>query len=256
MVEKRDKLRLIFIGIYVLCIFLVGSLFMIGIGAIIANAKGMNTAQIVGYILGTTKGTPTADETYVINTAKGYGNVFAYLVVFISAIFLMKEDFKEDFISLKTNVKFYRLYIPIAVVLFTGIAYLLSYLVGLYVPDSENQTVIENIMKTSAMVPMIISTVIFAPVIEELIYRKCVFYYTRNFKIYVRYIISIILFTLPHILTSIGKFTVGQYFLMTVPYILDAFMLALIYHKGKYNVYTSIACHIANNILAVILVFI
>ena len=65
-----------------------------------------------------------------------------------------------------------------------------------------------------------------------------------------------LLFVLPHILTSIGKFTVGEYFVMIIPYVLDAFMLAFIYHKGKYNVYTSIACHIANNILAVILVFI
>lgn len=255
--KRRNQFRLIYIIIYIFSLVLLGSLFMIIFAAIIAGIRGLNVGNIVNLTIGiNSKYTPTEAELSASFAAKGYGNTAAYLVMFVCAIFFLKDDFKEDFISLKENKKFYIYYILIASVLFTGIAFLISYLIGLAVKDSQNQETIVKIMKTTAMVPMIISTAIFAPVVEEMIYRKCVFYYTRNNKIYFRYAASILLFSLPHVITSIGNFSVGDYFLMCIPYVLDAFMLALIYHKGKYNVYTSIACHIANNILAIILLFV
>ena len=200
--------------------------------------------------------TPSLAEIDASFTAQGYGNTLTYLVTFVFAIIFLRPDLKQDLFSFKEEKKFFIPYTLITMVLFTGLAFLLSYLIGLAVPESENQNTIVNILKTNALVPMIISTVIFAPVVEELVYRKIVFYFARERHIVVRYALSIILFTLPHIISSIGKFSVGGYFLMMIPYVLDAFMLALIYHKGKFNIYTTMLCHIANNILAIILVFI
>lgn len=256
MERNVDKFRLIFVILYVLCTFLFGSLFIMLFSFIIANIRGEDANGVMNVILGNKNYTPSFEEIDCANAAKGYGNALSYLVMFIAAIFLMKTDLKADFISLKENKKFYSIYIIITAIIFTGLAYLISFLVGLGVKDSENQKTIVEIMKTTALVPMIISTAIFAPVIEELIYRKIVFHYTSRFKIVYSYIISIVLFTFPHIISSIGSFNALEYLLMMIPYILDAFMLAFIYHKGKFNIYTSIACHILNNILAIILVFV
>lgn len=254
--KSRDTFRLIYILIYVLSIALLGSLFTLLFGVIISNIRGLNTSDVMSLLLKSNNDGVNIEYIDCCNAAKGFGNALSYFVLFILAIVFLKNDFIYDFNSIRNDKKFYVLYIIISALIFTGIAYLISYLVGLKVTDSVNQKTVVAIMNTTAMVPMIISTIIFAPVVEELIYRKCIFYYSRGYKIYLRYIFSIVCFTLPHVLTSIGKFSVGDYFLMMIPYVLDAFMLAFIYHKGKFNVYTSICAHMLNNILAVILVYI
>lgn len=256
MKKSNDFYKLMFIIIYILCIFLFGSLFTLLFGVIVANARGLGVNGVMYTILKAKDYVSSTAEISASYAAQGYGNAVSYLIMFIFGIFFMRNELKEDFFKFKEEKKFFIPYTAIAAVVFTGLAYLISFLIGLAVKGSSNQTTIENIMKTTALVPMIISTAFFAPVVEELIYRKCVFHFSRNLRIYVRYIISIILFTLPHIISSIGQFSVGAYFLMIIPYVLDAFMLALVYHKGKYNIYTSIACHVLNNILAIILVFI
>ena len=253
--ENRDnRFRLIYIIIYVLCIFLIGSLFSLLFGLIVASIRGVSASGVINAMVKSNN--YTTAELDAANAAQGYGNAFSYLLCFISAIFLMKADLKNDFIELKNNKKFYSIYTAIVAPIFVGLAFLLSYLVGLGVKESTNQETVATIMRTNALVPMIISTAIFAPFVEEFIYRKCVFHFTSRLRIYFRYIISIVLFVFPHVITSIGKFNAGEFMLMMIPYVVDAFMLALIYHKGKYNVYVSFVCHMLNNVLAIILLFV
>ena len=256
MTKNRNLLRIIYIVLYILITFLIGTLFMFMFGAIVSSARGLDTGTIMKILLGDKGNVYTPEELNCAYTAQGYSNALSYLVLFVLAIIMLFPDFKEDILSVRDNKKFYILYTLIAAVIFVGVAYLISFLVTLAVKESENQKTIIAIMKTNALVPMIISTIIFAPVVEELVYRKIIFYYTQNSPIWARYLISIIFFTFPHVITSVGKFAVGEYFLMIIPYLTSAFMLAFIYHRGKYNIYTSIVCHVLNNVLAVILVFI
>ena len=44
--------------------------------------------------------------------------------------------------------------------------------------------------------------------------------------------------------------------LIAIPYLLDGLMLAAVYHLSKKNIYASIAAHMLNNLIAVILVFV
>ncbi len=256
MSKSKDFHKLIFVIIYVLCLFLIGSLFTLLFSLIVAKARGLDFSHVMSALSSDKNYTPSLAEIDASYTAQGYGNAMTYLIAFVCAIIFLRPDLKTDLFSFKEEKKFLIPYTLIAMVVFTGLAFLLSYLMGLAVKESENQNTIVKILKTNALVPMIISTVIFAPVVEELVYRKIVFYFARERHIAIRYALSIILFTFPHIISSIGKFSTGDYFLMIIPYVLDAFMLALIYHKGKFNIYTTMLCHIANNILAVILVFI
>jgi membrane protease YdiL (CAAX protease family) len=48
----------------------------------------------------------------------------------------------------------------------------------------------------------------------------------------------------------------GTWVLISIPYLIDGALLAAIYHLSKKNVYASIAAHMLNNLVAVILVFI
>ena len=256
MKKSGDFYRLMYIVVYVLSLFLLGTLLTFMFGYFVAIARGEDVNGVMSALMKSKNYTPTQAQLNAAYSAEGYGTAVSYLFAFICAIFFMKEDLKTDLNLFKEEKKFFIPYTLICAVVFTGLAFLISYLVGLGVKESDNQNTIVQIMKTNALVPMIFSTAIFAPVVEELIYRKCVFHFARNQRIWVRYLISIVLFTFPHVISSIGKFSVGGYFLMMIPYVLDAFLLALIYHKGKFNIYTTIVCHIFNNILAIILIFI
>ncbi len=254
--KNNNLFKVIYIISYILLTFLIGTLFMLLFAVIIANVRGENTHNVINFLTGNKDIAYTDLERDCAYTAQGYGNALSYMIMFVLAIILLFPEFKEDLFSFKENKRFFIPYTLIASVLFVGLAFLISWLIGFAVKDSENQKTIVAIMKTKALVPMIISTVIFAPVVEEAIYRKLVFHYTPNQPMWARYLISIVLFVLPHVTTSIGKFGVGEYFLMIIPYLTSAFMLAFIYHKGKFNIYTSIICHLLNNVLAIILVFI
>lgn len=185
--------------------------------------------------------------------AQGLLNLFAYLISAIFVVFYMRDDIALDFKDLLNRKKYHALYIPIAGILFMIFAFLLDLLFAQLVTDSENQETIVNIMTSGGAVPMIIATIILAPIVEELIYRKVIFHYFKKKGIWLCYLLSIVLFTLPHMLTTTSN--VGIWVIQSLPYAISAFMLCFIYHKSNYNIYSSIAAHAFNNILAVILVY-
>lgn len=198
-------------------------------------------------------------DIYVRNYAlcNGWANFIGYFLSFLGITISLFYFLKNDFISFKNNFLKLSLYTLISAIVFYAIVSVVDVLVGLGVPDSQNQNTIEIIMQNGGAVPMIITTVILAPIVEELIYRKVVFEYAKKISIPLAYIISIVLFSLPHMLsTDISSVGVGVWLLQLVPYVASAGLLALIYHKSNYNIYTTIIIHLLNNFLAVILIFI
>ena len=239
---------------YVLGILLIGSLFIILCGAIAGAINGSGASRIVDLILNASKReTMTAKEASAYYSAQGFGNALTYIFMAFGVIFFMRDDFITDFKALKENKRFYSINIPCAAVIFAIVAYLISFIFGKFVESSENQNSIELMLKYSGAIPMIFATVLLAPIVEESIYRKCVFYYGRNIPIWLCYLVSSILFTLPHMISSdISNF--GQWALQCIPYLLDALMLCAVYHLSKKNIYAVICAHMLNNIIAVILV--
>ena len=124
-----------------------------------------------------------------------------------------------------------------------------------FVEDSANQAVIEAILNNGGAIPMVLATVILAPVVEELIYRKAIFYYGNKYSVACSYIVSILLFTLPHMLSS-DMSNMAMWLLQCVPYALSGGLLCIIYHKSNYNIYTVILVHMTNNLIACVLAFI
>lgn len=184
--------------------------------------------------------------------SNAWANFLSYLFSFITVGISMIFYLKKDFLDFKQNYKKLIIYTAISTVLFMGISYLVEFLVGLAVNNSQNQNLIVIIMQNGGAVPMVICTVLFAPIVEELIYRKVIFEYGKKIHIAFAYAASIILFTLPHMLTTNSN--IGIWLLQAIPYITSAGLFALIYHKSNYNIYVTIFIHMVNNLIAVLLV--
>lgn len=244
--------------IYLLAYALIGALFLLLSIGIVGAINGAGFGRCVSlYVYSTYSKNPssiTVDEFNAYYTGTGIGNALTYALMAFGVLFYMRDDFKNDFLMIKEKPKFYSIYIPLTSIAFTGIAVGLSILFGKIVGSSENQALIENILKHAGAVPMILSTILLAPIVEEAIYRKCVFHYLNRYPVWLSYVASTILFALPHMITTKASF--GTWCLIAIPYLLDGLMLAGIYHLSKKNIYASIAAHMLNNIIAVIIVFI
>ncbi|MCR5113059.1 MAG: CPBP family intramembrane metalloprotease [Acholeplasmatales bacterium] len=259
-VEEKKSIfapnKLVAIVFYLLGILLLGTVFIIICGAIAGSVSGAGSGRIIELIMDSSKlDTMTNLETNAYYSAQGFGNALTYIFMAIGVIFFMRDEFINDFNSLKENKKFYAIYIPCAAILFAGLAIVISIIFGKIAGSSENQNTIELMMKYSGAAPMIFATILLAPVVEESIFRKCIFYYGRNIPVWISYAVSALLFTLPHMLSSdISNF--GNWALLCIPYLLDALLLCTVYHLSKKNIYSVICAHMLNNIIAVILVFI
>lgn len=188
-----------------------------------------------------------------------FGNFFMYLLLFIVVCFYMRNYLIEDALKLKQNYKKYLWLIPLTIIL----GYLISYFIEMLVSNminntSINQSSIETLIKNGGAVMMFFSVVVFAPIVEELIYRKAIFEFLKKKHIIVSYIISVIIFMLPHMLTTfmeIGYNTLDK-LLLCIPYLSSGLILCAIYHVNNKNIYASWLFHIFNNLISFIIIII
>lgn len=236
--------------IYVLMIFIGITVFSIIFSMIAANSKGIDSNLVASSFFDSNLVTDEIKECQLIG--QSYGNLLAYLIAFAGIVLWQRNDLIDDFQKIKEDKKLYAILIPCFSIGFGGLSILIDYLFGKISDKSQNQSVIELILKTEAAIPMIFATIILAPVVEELIYRKSIFAVTKDISLPMAYISSILLFSLPHMLST--STSVGMWFLQLIPYMLCGGMLCLIYHLSNYNIYVSISAHMLNNLLAVIIV--
>lgn len=249
---------------YVLILFLVSGFITIFFAGFAANKYGIDFQELIEFIsltditeeefLNYVSYKPNLVKASAI--AQGWGNCIGYLLATILVVLFLRDTLKTDFKDLKERRNFHLWYIPLMAIGAYFISLVVEILVSMVVSDSANQFTIEMILQYGGLVPMIFATVLFAPIVEELIYRNSIFKICQNGStsgIVLSYLASIVLFTLPHVLTS-NKDNIGIWLLQCVPYAFSGFLLCFIYHKSNYNIYTSIAAHMLNNLIAVIMV--
>lgn len=250
---------------YIIILFLVAGMITIFLAGIAANRYGLDLDELIDFI-SISEFTEEEFTNYVTNhpnlvsasaISQGWGNFFGYLLSTFLVVFFLRDSLKKDFEDLKERKKFHLCYIPATMVLAYVISLIVEILVGLAASESANQFTIEMILRHGGLLPMIFATVLFAPIVEELIYRKAIFRICNvnndRSGIILSYVLSIALFTLPHVLTT-NKDNFGIWLLQCIPYAVSGFLLTFIYHKSNYNIYTSIAAHMFNNLIAVIMV--
>lgn len=246
MVEAKKK-SFINIIIY-LVIWLIGSLIF---NYLIAYIYSKNTSFTLNEIL---NGNLDSNlELLTVSTkVLMYTNFIVYSLMFIGLIINDFKYLKNDLLNFKNNLFKNIIYL----ILGGAILYLASYLINfglskLGISMSNNQISIENMLILGSKVITFFSVIIFAPLVEELIYRKSIYALSNNKVVY--YIVSILAFSLPHMLST--TYDLKTFVLGLIPYLFSGFILSLIYDHTK-NIYVSTIAHIINNFIAFLIIII
>lgn len=155
--------------------------------------------------------------------------------------FFYKDEIKEDFYDFKErhNLSKY-VWIYVLGVFLMGISnILIQRLTNISIGGNE-----EKIRLLIKEVPLYIffSSVIYAPFVEEMIFRKCIRNIFNNKYLFI--IISGFTFGILHIsdFKSIGEILMG------IPYIIMGIDFAYIYYKTD-NIYTTMVFHLCHNLI-------
>ena len=252
--DIKEKNNIMYaIIIYLGILFFIASFIMIGISLIICFKDNLNFVELYTSFAATdfSEFPPQIIKANAITQA--YSNLIAYLISTVLVVVFLRKYLVEDFNKIKDSKFKFILYSIGAGILFIVISYGIDFALSYFVDSSQNQQNIEMIMSNGGKIPMVISVVLLAPVVEELIYRKAIFKLTENGNIKKSYIISIVAFTLPHMISTSGN--ILTWLLQCIPYAACGFMLCYIYEKSNKNTYAVIIAHMMNNLLAAILMF-
>ena len=163
----------------------------------------------------------------------------------IILIFLLKKEIKED--KNKFNLSLLLKYLPIYLlgIILMGLSnYILSGITGIELSENE-----ENVRTFIKYYPiyMFFSSVIYAPIVEELIFRKSTDVF-KNKLVYI--LVSGLLFGLIHVVGN-GNESFNE-LLMGIPYIIMGIDFAYIYVKSK-SIFTTMIIHSFHNFILIII---
>ncbi len=164
---------------------------------------------------------------------------------------LYKKVLKKDFKKLKKiekNKILSKLFITLIGVKFVSgiIITLICELFNISITVSENQEIINLILK-ALPIPIIISAVLIAPFLEEIIFRLSIRKVIDNKVIYI--IVSGLIFGLLHVFpTSVG---ITKAIIDSINYVSVGMLFSYFYVKHE-NIFILIALHGMNNILGVV----
>lgn len=185
----------------------------------------------------------------------GLGNLTIYLICISVALPLLFKFLIADIKKFKTmGVLKSILTIIGSFLAFFCIVLLVSNISSQFAKESTNQNTIVLVMKNGGMAPMLISTVLIAPLLEELIYRKCLFTLFRNFNPVVKIIISALVFSIPHMLSTAitNPADIIPWICALIPYLISGIMLGFIYNQAEDNIYVSLSVHFLNNTISLV----
>jgi len=119
--------------------------------------------------------------------------------------------------------------------------------------DSVNQNYLFEMFKTHK-VSMMIQAIIFAPIVEEIIFRGIIYrHFKRNGRYLIPLIISILLFATMHSLNAILMAQWADLWYIPV-YAFMSLVLTYTYEKTQ-NLYSSIFLHCINNSISIAAMF-
>lgn len=203
------------------------------------------------------------------NFDNGLLQFLSYLLIFIPLVIINRREMELDFMYFKKEQH------PITSKLLIGLAAMLaanfvfgiiSQLLGYIFKvggTSSNQLAIQGIMQSNGFIFMAISVVIFAPVVEELVFRKAIFGLIKSEKKAI--IVSTITFGLLHVTTelfmllSVSGFSFANFMnliVISIPYLGMGAFLGYYYSKNLRNLSLLIGIHALSNLVSILIMFI
>lgn len=186
-------------------------------------------------------------------------NSFSYnkkvLLLFISNLLFMiyllviyrhelKDDLKDYKKNFKDYINKYLIYYVIGVASMAGSNLILQKITGLEL--SGNESTLRELIK-SIPIYMGFSTVLYAPFVEEIIFRKSIRNVTKNKKVFV--LLSGFIFGILHI----TSFSNVKEIIMGIPYIIMGIDFAVIYVKSN-NIFTTMIFHLFHNLILFLMI--
>lgn len=240
--------------IYFFMTFIGSGLIIILIALCYANgAENVQYADIIK-ALATNDLTGASDELIkAYGVVNALGNMVGYLIMLLCIGFYMRNYIIEDTLAWKKRYRFLLWFIPLSAVLFYFISFGIELLISPHVGSSTNQNSIVMMIQEGGSFYMFVAVVICAPIVEELIYRKAIFSLLEKKHIAFSYVLSIVLFALPHMISTTNV-SIGDWLLISIPYVTSAIMLAVIYHFSGKNIYATWFVHMVNNLISFIII--
>ncbi len=175
------------------------------------------------------------------------------LLFLIIIIFIYKNDLKEDINDFKKNgFKYIKKYMNTFLfgIILMGISNIvLTKITGVEI--SNNEKTVREYIKLFPIY-MTFSTVIYAPIAEEITFRKTIRGIFNSKWLFI--FISGFIFGYVHITGTNGVITTND-FLMSIPYMLMGFVFAYIYYDSD-NIFTTMSMHSIYNFVLLMIQFI
>lgn len=274
--RHRRKLSIISIIIYFIGFYIVASLVSSIVVSIFFYVKHIDVSQITD-----------PSEYLRTNHQKAYYNIlaginlFTYLSLIGAVVPIMKRFLITDFRkSLNEKGKFWRNF-GIGIALLYGISLASSIFISIVIfaltnafpifkeisSTSGNQSSINELLRSGAfpLCVMLFMTVVCAPILEELIFRKAFFNLSRKKGLGIIFLTGAIFGSI-HTVSSLIEVILSinsQNFdlsmakivvelLNFISYFTSGIMLGFIYYKSNYNIWVTIAVHATYNAIGII----
>lgn len=178
---------------------------------------------------------------------------FLYQIpLFFFFIYIFKDDLKVDFEDFKKdkgrNIKIIIIG-AISLLLATILVSIIYQLLGIE-DISDNQEIIENSLLGGGGILMATSVVLFAPFVEEMLFRKSLcdtLKYKFNVPDIITIILSALIFSFMHVSDFDNLIFIFQYLPL-------ALIIVLCYYFSK-NIYVPMTVHFINNLVSVLLTY-
>jgi len=194
-------------------------------------------------------------------------NFSVYLVGLVIILLLAKPYLLQDLESSRNNTKKFFVFIGQGILIYyvgNVIGNILTELLGI-TGDSENQKTIVALLQSKYVAIVLLTTVILAPLIEEIVFRKAFFDLlskkTKMNSITI-IVVSGISFAMIHFVMAILDILLSEQglgallseLIYIIPYFISGLVLGYIYEKSERNILVPITIHMLNNILSAILI--
>lgn len=177
-------------------------------------------------------------------------NFFFDFGLLLTGIFCFKDYLKKSIEKIKCEwKKLTRWSLSNGFLMFYIANILLGVITTLLNPNatSDNQEAI-SVFANVAPIPMFFSIVLFAPILEELVFRVAIFQNVYDHSRILAYVISSLCFGTVHIISGLMAGDLTQ-LLFLLPYGLLGTLFCYFYEK-KDSIYVPMLIHMANNLIA------
>lgn len=170
------------------------------------------------------------------------------IIYLLLLMFLCRKELKNDIskFKLKSIIRYIPIYI-IGILLMGISSYIISNITG--IETSQNESIVRQYIKIFPIY-MSFSTVIYAPIVEEITFRKTFRNVIKDNILFI--VLSGLIFGIVHINITSNSF---NDFLIVIPYIIMGIDFSYIYYKSN-NIFTTITLHSVHNLILLIIQFI